>query len=873
MNKSKNLLIFLTLLLAGCDATSSSLLSMSESLASSSFSSNSESSLGSSQSSQFEDLVPDDFIDKLNGKYYSKSGVLTVSDDGVSYNDISFSMSRRVVESFRENFINVDHTVVYLNDGADEYRIYLGGNGKYTLQLEKKEAEAFVLVDSFMPSINEFTGAYSAYGDGNQYNTIIHLGDNFNYYYGSFDVGYYGMFAGFQLDSFYAKSSYIYFNNELTKIVSMYDYVDNYEYYSFILKEVNGTMGLINPDYYSGGEYDYYDFYYDPLCLSYNYFSNEKSIAYPMLDVDNKKVTIDEVEYSYNVSFDQEKGQVFTLTSGSKEAKLYPNQYGLNWLENNQTTQYVYDSVDLLFGSYSYQNIDFEFKYDDETFLPTVFMNSNKVDHTYEIYNNTKAVKVSYDEKTYYFTPFKRDIALLVGSEKGDVFFVNKGKFTDVYAKTFINKVENGYKELVISHDFDVIYDGKIVEASLVYQPTIAYPYLEFAINEKDYKFTLLQENIGAAVLSSDKDEYFFDQEVIATYYGEYTFHHEIDLVLSEYKLNYYGEDLNYTIEPYYYADSFTYLLSVKFNAENQEITAFLSNEMMAMDVKDENNKVITKTCIKHSYFRELIGEYYFDGTYGPEKFKLTEDGHFYADTVNETNDGLVLDVEYDYSLQMTMDVVSSNPLPSLIFKVNDTLGIQLIKVGHTLVVGSTVYTAKYLFDFNGVYVDATNTTIIEVREDSLYVNGEEKAITSLSYDEYGTYISIDSYGSDITYSFMKYGEEYYVSSDENFYTEYTKVDFDFDTLIGEYTFETTTYTLSKGLIPFTNVEYGYSLTDGFMTTSDYSVVLKDGHVALMFKLLSDTIYFYNNGEVNVIDVVKPSLPPVPPPPPPPPLI
>ena len=137
MNKSKNLLIFLTLLLAGCDATSSSLLSMSESLASSSFSSNSESSLGSSQSSQFEDLVPDDFIDKLNGKYYSKSGVLTVSDDGVSYNDISFSMSRRVVESFRENFINVDHTVVYLNDGADEYRIYLGGNGKYTLQLEK----------------------------------------------------------------------------------------------------------------------------------------------------------------------------------------------------------------------------------------------------------------------------------------------------------------------------------------------------------------------------------------------------------------------------------------------------------------------------------------------------------------------------------------------------------------------------------------------------------------------------------------------------------------------------------------------------------------------------------------------------------------
>ena len=52
------------------------------------------------------------------------------------------------------------------------------------------------------------------------------------------------------------------------------------------------------------------------------------------------------------------------------------------------------------------------------------------------------------------------------------------------------------------------------------------------------------------------------------------------------------------------------------------------------------------------------------------------------------------------------------------------------------------------------------------------------------------------------------------------------------------------------------------------MTASDYSVVLKDGHVALMFKLLSDTIYFYNNGEVNVIDVVKPSLPPVPPPPP-----
>ena len=37
----------------------------------------------------------------------------------------------------------------------------------------------------------------------------------------------------------------------------------------------------------------------------------------------------------------------------------------------------------------------------------------------------------------------------------------------------------------------------------------------------------------------------------------------------------------------------------------------------------------------------------------------------------------------------------------------------------------------------------------------------------------------------------------------------------------------------------------------------------------MMFKAGLNTIYIYNNGTENVIDVVEPGLPPLPPPPPP----
>lgn len=882
MNNYKKLLILFTLSLTACgnkvssssstfeesssNRPSSTVSSSGVTSSSSTVSSSSTNSSTSSSSTGIVDERPNDYIDDLVGEYYSKEGVLIVSEDEVIFNEESLKPYKYSMEVFEEeiNYVNkrVTHAVTYLKNGSDEYRIYFSGDGKYQLAFEKKVNDKFETISKFMPSIEEFSGSYSAYGDGNEYNMLFNISNSFNSYYGHFDMSYYGLFAGFVPDFYYIDSYKAYLDDELKTLVSICDYADNYEYYCLVASSDEENPGLI--DYYYYNEDKYYQFYYDPLVLSVNYFADDSKIEYPVLDVDNKSLTISDVTYTYEMSYESGRGEVITLTSDSNNVKVYPNAYGIDWEENGKITNYVVDYIDSIMGSYSYEGIDFSFDYNDN-FELEVKINSEVKEFEYAVYNNKKAVKVEIEGVNYYFAPFKAQVALLVNNGNDEVFFVNKDVYASLYATTFVNKVNDGYKEVTITEDFLVSYSGKIIQGNLYYNPAIEYPYIGFNYDGETYTFGILEESIGAFYLSYDSiTEYYFTIEQVKNIYGSYTKHHELDLDVNKYKMDYFGEVVDYTIEPYYFEYQFTYLTSITFKTSEKDVVAFYSNEMIALDEYDKEGNVNTYSFIKTKYFDELVGEYYLDGTFGPEKFKLTNDGHFYADTMNATNDGLEYDVEYDYTLQMTIDS-SYNPVPSIIFNVNEVSGIQLIKVGHTLVLGGSVYTAKYFFDIHGVYVDENNTNVIEVREDSIFVNGVEKVITNVNYDEYGTYIM----ANDVTYTFMNYDGVIYVSSDENYYTEYSKVEFDFDSLVGSYTYNSTTYTLSKAKIPMTNIEYGYLLNDGFMNYTSYGFTMRNGYVAMVFTVGLNTIYIYNNGVENVIDVVEPGLPPLPPPPPP----
>lgn len=826
-----------------------------------------------------DNFIPDGFKENLNGTYYSKEGTLVVGQDKVVLEGKDYYPTKYIVEDFNEmvgkESRSVEHAVTYLNASDGQYRIYYKGNdNRYQLALEKLEGEEYELVELFMPSIEEFTGIYSNYGQddsyhGTEYNINFCFGNDFNFYRGVYDVGVYGMSIGLRHDTNYLKSFKSFINDELRTVVGYYDWADDYEYYTLV-KEDDVNDGLYDSDY------QYTSMYYDPLFLTFPYFANgNKTLQGTNLNVSEKKVTFGEIEYTYSFQA-SEKGEVVNLTSDSKNVKLSPTQYGMLWEENNVVTEYVYDSVSYVYGNYKYGDLSFELK-NNENGEPVVLVNGEEAEFSYDIRNHKKAVKVNINNEDYYFTPFNQDIVILAETSKGQIFFVDETEYSEVYAKTFVNKEVGVYQELAVTEDFTVNYDGRLVKGNIFYDGKEKYPHLEFAIDSKEYKLSLLDLATDAAVLECGEEKtYFVSENVLSKYYDAFVSQSEDDLVVSKFKLSYFGEEYDYSVEPYYSDYYFKYFVNVNFETNDKKVNCSFENDMVTITETKNNGIKTTKTAITRDAFDSLVGTYYFNGEFGPEKLKLTDDGHFYADTVNETDDGLVYDVEYSYSLSTVLsnDLVTIKPIVTFYPVAGSKNGINCMKDGYKLMIGDVPYTVDYLFKCNGVYVDAGNANVVEVREDKVYVNGTLSTVKEVKCDEWGTYITVEKGFSEVTYTFSDYGDGVlYPSSNENGYTEYSKVELNYNALLGEYINGVTTYTLSRATLVSGKIEYGYKLSNGLLTVNEYSVVLKDGNIALKFALGGDSVYLYLVDGQKVIEVVSsiplppgPSLPPPPPP-------
>lgn len=816
-----------------------------------------------------ENLIPENFKEDLSGTYYSANGKLEVSETAVTFNEKELKPTKFVVESFEEQILDatksVEHAVIYLKDGKDNYRTYLSGSDNYyQLVLEQKIDGDYKIIDHFMPSIESLTGAYTGYGDSHPNNVVYHVGNNFNFHRGFFDIGIKAPSYGMITDSLYIESFYTLTEDGLQVVASFKDYADGYEYGKFVAATIDGQEGLCYAD-----STDWLFYYYDPMFVTYPYYADENtSFASGTIDPSTLSVTIGETSYSYSISRDEKIGQVVTLVNGTNTTKAYPTQYGMVLETADSTTEFVSDSVEYLAGTY--KHIDKTFSYDLNS--NEVKLNGEIVDHSFAIFNHQKSIKVTTDEGELFFSPFKQNIAILVTSSTSETFYINEESYSSSYGHNFISKGYGTYDEITITPDFTVIYDGKIVDGSLIYDPKLEYPYVDFSINGETYIFSLIEASIGAAQLKTPNGETydFFIKEKITDLYNEYTSHHETDLIINPYTIEYYGKSVDYAVSAYYYEPIFGYLMSITFNTDDKKMLAFTNTDMIAIDITNADGTIETKTFIATEQFASLVGSYYLEGTFGPEKFTLTADGHFYADTVNSTNNGLIYDVEYDYSLKMSYGLMGE-AYPTIIFHATSTQSLDLIKNGDKLTLNLLTYVADYLFKFNGVYISDYGT-VVELRADALYVDGKLATINSITYDEYGTYINATAGFSTYTYSFYDYGEgEIYLYTDDMLYSCYMKSDFDFDSLVGEYTSSLTTYTLSINYVPGTEIANGYALSNGFMTYTTYSIVMHDGYLSLQFNIGFDTIYIYATESGNVLEVVSAGLPPVPPPPPPPP--
>ena len=815
-----------------------------------------------------ENLVPDNVKEDLSGTYYSVDGVLEVSDELVKWNDLELKPTKFVLENFNETINSesksVEHVVAYLKEGKNKYRLYFKGQDfKYQLSLEQKTGDSYKEVATFMPSIEEFNGAYTGYGDSHKGNIVFHIGNNFNFYRGFFDIGVKSPSTSLFNDSWYAESFKTVTDIGMVTLITINDYVDHYTYYTVFLGKINNTVGLVDLDY------GIIDFYYDPMFLTYPFFASENdTFSAGSITPSKNSVTIGDKSYAYENTWTKEEGHVVNLVNGTRVINVKPTQTGMIWTEKGVSKEYVYDSVDYLLGKY---------KYEDKTFLLEqvengyqVSINNESVPFEFVVYNHQKSVKVTLEDGDYYFSPFKQSSAIIGNTPSGEKFYVNQESYSSLYATSYVNKEIGRYEELEVTNDFLVSYKGSIVESNLFYDPRLEYPYIEFELDNTKYTFSYIESSTGIARLTyNNESKDFFVKEKVEALYDSYTSHHENDLSIDKYRINYYGTTVDYYLEAYYFEYSFTYLMSIKFEIDNLSITGFSNTHMVAFDVEDENGVIKTTSYISTSEFEDLVGTYYLEGTFGPEKFKLTSDGHFYADTVNNTNSGLIYDIEYDYSLTMTYGM-DGNSYPTIIFHATETQSLNLVKIGDKLTLNMLNYIADYLFKFNGVYVDSFNSSVIELRGDELYINGSKAIIEEVKYNEYGTFITATDGGYTETFSFYDYGEDGTYLYTENS-VEYTKSNFDFSSLLGSYTSNDKTYTLSQNKIPGTGIKNGFVLSDGSKSYTSYKIVMYNGYLSLQFETDSEIINIYSTSDGNKINVISLNFPPPPPPPPLPP--
>ena len=292
----------------------------------------------------------------------------------------------------------------------------------------------------------------------------------------------------------------------------------------------------------------------------------------------------------------------------------------------------------------------------------------------------------------------------------------------------------------------------------------------------------------------------------------------------------------------------------------------FNTSYVLSEDMLDASGQLIDQTTyIPYEYYEDLIGTYYFDGAYGPEKFKLTNDGHFFADTLDKET-GELKEVEYAYRLTMIRNATTGLLQAVIGFEAVENTFVLLYKVENGLLSFSSVYTREDLFNVRGVYATSDNSTVVHMVDNVVYINGDEYSITNVETLTNG--VKFDTASGGFSLSILEDGT--LTLNDGTSESSLTKIDFDLSSFVGDYSSQSTsgaTVKFEAVVDPMTNVTT-YKLNKNGMALS-YVITSYEGHVALKFTDISGTYYLYNDGtRVVYVEEAGGLLPPPPPPPP-----
>lgn len=827
----------------------------------------------SSSTFVFPTFTDDDF-DGLIGTYYGTEGNLSLQSDVVNFGDLALYPSeiQQGVE-FKVGDEAIARNVYYLSSTKEsllnDYRIYLSTDSKIKLVLEKKEGDGFSKVATFAPSTEKFSGSYSGFENSlSSYDVILNIGDAFNADVGYFISSY--VFGGsFYSNYFYVDSYFVEQEGEFVEVLDLIDSSDGIAWYEGLVPTVqNNSMVLMDN---SDPESPWAVYYQTSGYLFSEFINEDQEIFSGVVDETAATYTIGEKIYSITNYYDDINYVHTELRNGDERIIIKNRQFGI-YVEDSEGdfTYYTYYYTGSLVGSYQNSDVSYDLSYvfDEETYDSTLALKVNgaTTEFSYGLLDGRLAIVATVGGETY---KFAGDVAgnIIIGNYEGENhYLLNYSNYAEIYANTYNSFAVGSDSELIVDSSFNVTFNGVSLKGNLIYNKSFSNPVLQFESGNTTYNFEAFSSEIGSFVLtdvSNGDKTYYITDDQMDVLVNEYTHNHEKDIIIkNDGTVTYFGTEFEFTYEAVYSTDSYSYRNYFIFTDSegNKKVLVSGNNKGVILESTiDEKGQVsnLYTVYIPYSIFQKMIGSYSYVGSYGEEGFELTSDGHFYADVVNDTKDGLIKHVEMEnfyYTLNNGVGAVAFDYNSATVFGYFDSSYSLITVVGIN-------YVRDSIFAHNGVYFDSDLTHAFYMDYGELYLDGTK--ITVSSYDDSGDSVIINgTYNySDITVTFTNgqvaisgTGLDYTLTKDDSF---------SFEQFLGTRTYNDVDYPIEVKKT-LAGTDYGYNVTISGISYQLVPVV-KNGFKALYASVLSTKYYFYfdASGEFTVL---QESSIPVPPP-------
>lgn len=817
----------------------------------------------------------DDYSKELLGEFYSKLGTLMINHEKLVLNgNNNLTLYPTSIEKITDNNA-IRQAVFYIDvETKETYRVHLNYEEKMELTLEKSKDDSYEIVDEFMPSAQPFTGTYTGYGDTSKSNNAFIITNEYNSTYDSFNVSTMMFGYGYPVYGalgYYTKTYFQNINGEMRVLLDIYDYADNYLFYSLYLNVDGNRSSLVDTS--TGQE----AFVNDITMVYGKYFVNENETLSFTYESTKNESTFEESmsptimigEEVFDLSLLYNNGSYYHLKNANRDILIQGATYGINFYENDVVSFYPLDDLAHIEGNFKNDKIEFDF--DSKT--NQLKINGAVTEYKKAILDEKLAICTVINGKEIYFSEYKPEVAIEMTEGQNKEFLTNYNEFVSYFNKSFelINLTEN--ERISIDKDFNVTYNNKDTKGSLVYDPTLKYPYVKFTIDETSYEFSIVQLEKGSYVLKNEESEkYFFDSSIFGTLRQEFT-SGKGNISFNGTKINYFGTELNYEMKPIYDDYNFTYKIAIYFTAEDAKHYIILETYGMLTDYLLEEDSQPLETYVPIKDFDAFVGRYVFDGTYGPEAFELTSEGKFYADVLNESGNGLVYRQEQVYHIGKVL--LANNTIQTALQFKYDNMRIYLYKNEFSVTVLDTKYIDERLFALTGVHVSNDFSEVLFINRDQVFVNGVEVKLKEIKgkLEANSTITFVLNDGSNLVATLD--GEKQLVSLTHG-ETQLRKSETQLKDFIGTWSDNNSNIFNVKEFVGLGGVADGLIITvikpDGSSSTSqNYVFVNRNGKLALKVSGVGETYYLINNG--GEVTVETESSIPLPPPPPPAPIL